>query len=817
MQRFIFVTSRNIRDILKIGECMLEYEVDYFFESMEQCLFEFELLYNKDKFISKKEYDKFLEKYEGVFRNLKSHAELSNTREYHKLLNLANDIDKLFSVKNKLFIDNKLNEYKEYFDNMFIDIDPNIVLDEEQRRAILIDEDYSLIVAGAGSGKTTTMAAKAKYLVDKRKVDPKTIILLAFTNKAADELRERIVEGFGLNIDILTFHKLGMKFLRRLAKEPILAKNEYYLDTIIIEYIKTTIFKDKKRLRNFVDAFKKTIGFDENVYNFESFDDYFKDYVERNVSKNKDKLEEENIRLIASRTKTLRTIKNETVKSLGEVNIANWLTRNSVDYKYEEKYLHSVSLDENRGYVPDFTIGLPDTTIYIEFFGLSNYYFSGTYSGDTIDNYNNLISKKRELHSKYGTDLIELYYDKDSKYIDTLRCELEKRGVLFREKNNEEIYRIILNSSPNREIFETVKLISLFIRRFKSYNYSHNDFDLIKNKTDDSNLINQIDNIIPIYNYYQSNLKHNWFVDFEDMINMAYQGISKLKHDNTYLNYRYVIVDEYQDISRMRFHLIKNLSKIFDAKICAVGDDWQNIFSFSGAEISLFTKFYDLMGYGEIITIFNTYRNSQELIDIAGEFVSKNSDQTQKKLLSFKHLENPVEIVYYKDEYVQVAVLASIIVKIHENNPKDIILLLGRYNKDKDILLESGLFRNGIDNSLVYLKKPNIKMDFLTIHSSKGLGYDQVILLNAINAKRGFPSKIEDDPLIKLLYPETNVEEIKFAEERRLFYVALTRTKNKAFILAPIKEPSEFVEEIQSYPNVYENLLYIKRSVADGQ
>lgn len=297
-------------------------------------------------------------------------------------------------------------------------------------------------------------------------------------------------------------------------------------------------------------------------------------------------------------------------------------------------------------------------------------------------------------------------------------------------------------------------------------------------------------------------------VDFNDMINYAYKSVRRVKEKNSFLDYNYLIIDEYQDISMQRYNFIKELSDIFSSKIVAVGDDWQAIYGFSGSDVDLFTNFNSLMGYSEILKITKTYRNSQELVDVAGEFVSKNTQQFQKKLQSIKHLNKPIKIVYYSTllENDKKETVISIIQRIIKNDKKGNILILGRYNEDIEFLIDNKIFRKGTNDSIVYIPNSNVKIDFLTIHSSKGLGYDNVILINAINGSHGFPSKIKDEPIIDVLNKQSK-EKIEYPEERRLFYVALTRTKNSIYILtplAPYSKRSSFVNEIISNKNVGE-------------
>ena len=244
-------------------------------------------------------------------------------------------------------------------------------------------------------------------------------------------------------------------------------------------------------------------------------------------------------------------------------------------------------------------------------------------------------------------------------------------------------------------------------------------------------------------------------------------------------------------------------------------DDWQSIYAFSGSDIELFTKFEKKMGYAKLLKIVNTYRNSQEVIDIAGNFIQRNDEQIKKELKSPKHIEDPVIIYTYdgspkkKDadnksgaNYAVAHAVEIALEQIIEFNKKEgkpdnsSILLLGRFGFDGDKLEKSGLFEyieHG--NKIKSVKYPFLNITFMTAHASKGLGYDNVIVVNGKNETYGFPSKIEDDPVLSFVIKGDR--SIDYAEERRLFYVAMTRTKNRVFFIAPEQNPSEFLLEIK--------------------
>jgi DNA helicase-4 len=285
------------------------------------------------------------------------------------------------------------------------------------------------------------------------------------------------------------------------------------------------------------------------------------------------------------------------------------------------------------------------------------------------------------------------------------------------------------------------------------------------------------------------------------MINDANRYLDEFEQQSISLPYKYIIIDEFQDIARQRFELTKRLSEITCAKVVAVGDDWQSIFAFAGSDITLFTRFLELMGSGTEMQITHTYRNSQELIDIAGGFIQKNATQIRKRLKSPKNLAEPIVLEEFDDSTKPFLNLAKAVEHIigkliAEYGNKQEILLLGRYNFDGFKLANTNLFEqiNKKGDSIRCKTYPKVKLTFMTAHGSKGLGFDNVIILNMFEGKFGFPSQIENDPIMKLVSYDDN--SVPYAEERRLFYVALTRTKNRVYIATPQNKASRFLIEL---------------------
>lgn len=413
-------------------------------------------------------------------------------------------------------------------------------------------------------------------------------------------------------------------------------------------------------------------------------------------------------------------------------------------------------------------------------------------------------------------------YNDHRDYIDHLKEQLLQRGYTLRPKPATEVYKKLADNEENKYIFRLTLLICNFISNFKTQGYQLEQFDKFRASTKNirTDLFLEICSIC--YLEYQKVLKENHCIDFQDMINESADIIHKRLISRDLLDFKYIIVDEYQDISRQRYNLIRELSQLCHAKIVAVGDDWQSIYAFSGSILPLFTRFSQEVSYAQELKITHTYRNAQEIIDIAGTFIQKNSNQIKKELISPKRISNPVIIRTYSEDpierqkggryYSLAAEVEKAIEDIIKYNNQEIkhrvtsILLIGRYGFDARHLCVSSNFTYDEKTGKIYSTKYNkqVKLQFLTAHSSKGLSAENVIIINAKDEIYGFPSKVDDDPILNLVV--SNDQSYNYAEERRLFYVALTRTKNRVFIITPEKRPSEFIKELlsdtQSYPNV---------------
>ena len=790
-------------------------------------------LLNSDKYLAVSDYKGIVHKYADIYnfflgqkraKTLAFYCQQNDLQEkwVEKFLAFYEDFEDLKTIPasvekhNKAYVTSHLKSEKEYLDTILKKIDPVINLDDEQRHVVLSDEDYTLVIAGAGAGKTTTVAAKVRYLVEKKGIKPEQILVISFTNKAVGELRDKINKGLGIPCPVTTFHSTGYAILR---KKEAAGKNIVdggFMFNVINNYLKGNILEQPELVDKLILFFG---SYFDAPYEDDDLNTFFNYISKADFSTLKGNMSEYTEEIINKRTGNKISIAHETLRSAQEVSIANFLYLNSIDYRYEKPYPFNI-IRAHKPYTPDFTLKQGDKIAYLEHFGITEDGRNNRYTAEQLKKYKAAINDKVILHRKHNTDLIYTFssYNDGRPMLEHLKEQLIEHGFVLNQRSSQEVFEKIVNTEENKYILKLVKLICTFIQNFKTNGYTIDKFYEWESQTTNERTRLFLDVCQQCYLEYAKRLKEKRAVDFEDMINESARILNQQLISGKTLDFKYIIVDEYQDISRQRFDLTKSLSQICDAKIIAVGDDWQSIYAYAGSDITLFTKFKDSMGYGQELKITRTYRNAQEVIDIAGGFIQKNDSQLKKALVSPKHIQDPVVIESYTEDvdrtqtkgkggkyYMIGKTVEDIVATILEENPKSSILLLGRYGFDAYNLSRSADFIYDEKTGGVKSKKfPGVRLEFMTVHRAKGLGFDNVIIINARNELYGFPSQIQEDPVLK--YVVKDDFSIEYAEERRLFYVALTRTKNRVYIVVPEQHPSKFVTElISEFKNVKVN------------
>ncbi len=645
-------------------------------------------------------------------------------------------------------------------------------LDSQQMASIVEESNNQLVIAGAGTGKTTTIIGKIKYLVNSKQYQARDILALSFTNASAAEMSERIEMELGMPISASTFHKLGLDIICHVeGKKPKISKVN--LRSFIKGQI-TTLMNQEKYLRLLTKYMLYSHIMSKTEFDFKTQDEY-DEYLNVNPP---------------------TTIKGEKVKSYGEVDIANFLFEHDIEYIYESPYKVDTRDSEHGQYYPDFY--LPDHDIYIEYFGINHQnqvpeYFHSSHGLSPSDEYLASMDWKRDLHKKHGTTMVECYaYERfEDKLLLNLEQKLRRTSVVIKQLDAKTLWGRV-NQNKNAQLDGVITLFETVINLAKSKNCNIDDIQQNVN-----NAVNQmlLDLIHPIFKSYQSQLVENGEIDFNDMINLATTYVQQGKYINPY---KFVIVDEYQDISQARFDLLKSLRNSKDYKLFCVGDDWQSIYRFAGSDIDFILNFGKYWGSAVISKIETTYRFPNFLAEVSGDFIMQNPDQITKQICGQKesNLSSLGFIQGYNDFYS----IKFMLDKLNELPKDSSVFLIGRYSFDIKLLDEFDSVRYSYNNEegmirVRYLNRMDLDINFLTAHKSKGLQADFVFVINNKKGRMGFPSKIQDAPILDLLL--NNREHFPDAEERRLFYVVLTRAKEKVFIVAVKGYESDFILELE--------------------
>lgn len=762
----------------------------------------------------------FIKKWQFLFleaNQTEARDEDEKFSEIERFKTVYDSLHDYFENANEQFIQNESLKY----DALFSNVDGKN-LDFQQRTAVITDEDRILVLAGAGSGKTLTIAAKVKYLCEVKNINPDEILLVSFTKKSAQEMTERIQKKLGINAQATTFHKLGLEIIKNANGRRPEVSDENVLGDFINNFFENELLNYPELIKNLTEYFAYFLEIPENIENYSSLGELYEAEKTFDLETLKSKYDREKyIRETgAEKLKALRTLNNEQVKSVEETKIANFLFMHGIRYEYEKLYPFESDDPKRKSYRPDFY--LCDYDIYLEHFGISKDFTVPWLSPIEEKKYLDGILWKRDFHKGNGTKLIETYsyYSSEGILLKKLEKLLVENNVEFKPRDFTDIFNTVYASKSNKYFSEFIKLCCTFITLFKSNNYKIEEIENLRQKylseekneflCERTNLF--LDIIKILLAEYRNYLSKNNAIDFSDMINDAAALVS---NDCDILPYKYVIVDEYQDISKSRFNFLKAIADRTGAKFFCVGDDWQSIYRFAGSDISLFTDFEKYFGYTKILRIEKTYRNSQQLIDEASTFVLKNPMQLKKNLHSDKTLDYPLVFWGFDDDPRKSLqqMINKIVLDFGVNSS---ILLLGRTNYDLEIAKKTGLFKIHYQNrkeKLEYIPIPELQIDFMSVHKSKGLEADNVILLNFKNDKLGFPNQIADDKVLNLVL--TNAEEFEFAEERRLFYVAITRTKNRTFIFTENRNPSPFFKEFAVSNSVC--FISVRQTANEGQ
>ena len=623
---------------------------------------------------------------------------------------------------------------------------------DEQAEAVATDEEVTLVLAGAGTGKTSVIVGKVAHLVRNQAIPPQEILVLAFNSDAVENIRDRL-GGDLSTTEVKTFHAFGRSVIANAeVRTPTISKLAEEEMTLVkaIEGIIGEILQDPAQSRPLIDFILNLLTPYRPAYDFETPAEY-KAYV---------------------RSVDLLTLKGHRVKSLEELEIANFLTMQGIEYEYERQYEVPVATKEFSQYRPDFF--LPEYDIYIEHFALDE----GERPPPGWHNYVNGVKWKRNTHRKYGTKLIQTYswQRKKGDLLETLQATLEEAGIRFDPVRTEELVKK-LAEQPQR-ISRLAGLLKTFLNHVKTNGLT---YEVLCNRVRGDRRRNErfLEVFRQVHERYEQLLVEEGALDFHDLINHAAGHIREGRWEHPY---RYVLVDEFQDISAGRMALLKSLRRRGVAYFL-VGDDWQSIYRFAGSDVGLVRNCGEWLGHVKERRLSQTFRFGEGIGGPSTTFVRCNPEQTQRRLL-------PKPENGSRDEGISVVADGDPRRAMEEIESraggKDLpVLVLGRYNDSK----------KGLPWKL--------RRNFSTVHRAKGLEVEYAVVLDLKEARKGFPSQIEDDPLLELVLAKASEGAYPFAEERRLFYVAMTRARRGVYLVTDPERPSAFVRELlQSFPDL---------------
>ena len=639
------------------------------------------------------------------------------------------------------------------------------------------------------------------------------MLLLAFARDARNEMEQRIRTRLGAataqGLRVRTFHSLGLEIIGETeGRRPALsaaAESDRALFNLL-EGIVAGLFSDSELSSILLEWFQDWFAPYRSQYEFSSWGEYY-DYI---------------------RKFDIRSLRGDAVRSFEECEIANFLHLNGIAYEYEAPYKHDLATPEKRQYKPDFH--LPDHGIYIEHFGIDA-------AGNTAafvdrEKYRQEMAWKRSVHAAHNTVLIETfsYECRDGKLIPNLTRRLAAHGVTLSPIPNEEAFSVLQQQG---RIDPFTRLVATFLKHFKGSRLSFSEAakraarnpkprraprqrglpfshmaesaarepqpmraprqrrpsrsEAAKRAAASRHRARAqafLALFRPIFDAYQEELDRSGEIDFHDMVNQATDLVEAGRYRSPF---RYILVDEFQDISAARARLLKALLKASPScQLFAVGDDWQSIYRFGGADIALMQKFGAHFGAFERVDLGTTFRCCDRISVVATDFVLRNPAQIRKKVHATRKASREAVHVGFPGKG-GLPLLKEALGRIAEDSRQhegtSDVLLLGRYRHLRPPHMGS-----------LQKQYPGLRLSWMTVHGSKGLEADYVVVLGMCSGKYGFPSEIADDPLLDLVLAQP--EGYANSEERRLLYVAITRAKRQVFLLAEGGPPSAFVREL---------------------
>lgn len=695
-------------------------------------------------------------------------------------------------------------EHKATWNNAFIERMAPLLsngLTDSQKTAVLTEEDVTLVLAGAGSGKTKVIIARIEYLTQKRDVPPGEILVVTFNKDAKEEIIDRLAKQGIRGVEVCTFHGFGRSVLRDsgydVGDEPDDESDDDGLEEGFEPEIAdesrrnwrggphlSQLAKDEAELERFL--FQALGELYENERFRDAFNQFLTEMYSNRISK---KIEDAREYYEYLESCNLVSLAGYPVRSFEECAISNFLHLNGVEHKYEADFDKPTSGQGRRQYKPDFHI--PSHGIWIEHFAFIDQAESDTPPFIPFHKYKKEAEWKRRQHADPRRFVQTFSWQMaQGTLFAELERELKDRGVEFRAIPFDQVFAKV-HGADGRSKF--VKLLRRFLSLAKISEY---DMSMLQRRMHRVGDMERAQRFLGIYEAiraaYDRRLTLDKQIDFADMITLGRQAIDQGRYTRFF---RHILVDEFQDIAPGRAKLVKAVAgQHQDARLFFVGDDWQSINRFAGSDLSILWNMRKEFGYYAALKLDKTFRCNQEIVDVSSRFVTAKGNQTPKQVESTRPIQGD-SAVTVGEKAGQFIALDTVFSEIAQraNGAKTSVLILGRNN-----LREKNPKHKPALKKIEDLKKahPNLDITYKTIHRSKGLEARFVVVMGLSGGKGGFPSRLRDDPLLNLVLPDE--DKVPNAEERRLFYVSLTRAMDCIWLLAEDANPSDFVPEIEA-------------------
>lgn len=674
-----------------------------------------------------------------------------------------------FNQYRESYIAKQLRNYQTFFDS--VETNP---LTMRQRRACIVDDDNNLLLAGAGTGKTSVMVGRAGYLLKSKQAQHNELLLLAYGRKAANEMDQRIQDKLATNkISASTFHSLGLDIIAQVeGARPNLSHfvEDGKAKVKWLENCFKSLIEEQSQYRALLLAyFNQYYYVEKHQVDFASLGDHYQ-YLRDNE---------------------LRSLKGEPIKSFVELMIANWLFHHGIHYQYEANYCIEVKTATGHQYQPSFF--LPKENIYIEYYEIDENGETAPFI-DTLQ-YQKTIEWKAQTHRDHNTQCIELTLaDHQKGGVDKqLVKQLTALNIGFEMLSDD----VMLASLTEAGVISTLSdTFTQLVGLYKSTILDKNaEKKVIADATDARQTEKVFSLLKPIVKAYRTLLDNNNEIDFEDMIIKA---INYVQTGQFYSPWRYIMVDEFQDISEPRARLVKALRDNHkDCSVFAVGDDWQAIYRFSGADLSLTTHFSEYFGATTQMQLDQTFRFNNKISQVATDFISKNPAQIKKTIHSHKRVAQSAVSILRRASNTNADNQQTI---DELSNGALELVLTAIANKVKQpscvYLLARFWFQLPDKNSVARLNAqyPLLNIEIQSFHASKGKESDYVVIMGLKSGPFGFPSQKATPAIVDALLAKQ--EAFQYAEERRLFYVALTRAKHRVYLISDMTDSCVFVKEL---------------------